>query len=83
MKDVPGAVALLKTKTEYKPDFLTQSVPVSLKALAPPAGDTWGCFNPSEMKTIVDFYAKTGITTGEADSAEIFTNAYSPFTCPS
>jgi putative hydroxymethylpyrimidine transport system substrate-binding protein len=71
-----GALAILKSVTQYTPRFLALSTPESLKLIKPSAGQGWGCLNIPQLQTLANFMTSEKIITGSVDVAKEATNAY-------
>jgi putative hydroxymethylpyrimidine transport system substrate-binding protein len=75
-KDPSGSLAILKSVTQYTPQFLTLSTPESLKLIEPSAGQGWGCLNIPQLQTLANFMTSEKIITGSVNVASEATNAY-------
>ena len=71
-----GALAILKSVTQYTPRFLALSTPESLKLIKPSAGQGWGCLNIPQLQTLANFMTSEKIITGSVAVAKEATNAY-------
>ena len=79
--DPSGATDIIKRDTQYDPTFLDESVPLTLKFLAPVAGIATGCINRSNWQSYGDWMKSTGLITDTPDAASITSNRYLPAGC--
>ncbi len=79
--DPSGATAIMKEATQYKPDFLDQSVPYTLTLLKPATGFQTGCIDVSNWQSYGDWMSQNGLITSTPDATAIATDAYLPTSC--
>jgi putative hydroxymethylpyrimidine transport system substrate-binding protein len=79
--DPAGATAIMKTETQYKPEFLDASVPYTLTLLQPAAGAKTGCIDAAAWQSYGDWMKTNGLITSTPDAAAISTDQYLPYSC--
>lgn len=79
--DPAGATAIMKSATQYDAKFLDQSVPYTLKLLAPPPGTKTGCIDSAAWQSYADWMKTSGLLTGSPDASAVISDAYLPYTC--
>jgi putative hydroxymethylpyrimidine transport system substrate-binding protein len=78
MADPSGATAIMKKVTQYKPDFLDESVPYTLTLLKPATGTKTGCMDIANWQSYGDWMRSTNLITGTPDASAIATDDYLP-----
>jgi len=76
--DPKGATVIMKEVTQYKPDFLDESVPYTLTLLRPASGTTIGCIDIANWQSYGDWMKSTELITGTPDASAIGTDDYLP-----
>jgi putative hydroxymethylpyrimidine transport system substrate-binding protein len=79
--DPAGATELMKTVTQYKPEFLDESVPYTLTLLQPAAGMKTGCIDAAAWQSYGDWMKTNALITSTPDAAAISTDQYMPYSC--
>lgn len=79
--DPAGATEIMKTETQYKPEFLDASVPYTLTLLQPAAGTKTGCIDAAAWQSYGDWMKTNGLITSTPDAAAISTDDYLPYSC--
>jgi putative hydroxymethylpyrimidine transport system substrate-binding protein len=79
--DPSGATAIMKTDTQYKPDFLDKSVPYTLSLLTPASGAKTGCIDVANWQSYGDWMKSSGLIKSTPDASAIATDDYLPYTC--
>jgi putative hydroxymethylpyrimidine transport system substrate-binding protein len=79
--DPAGATAIMKTETQYKPEFLDASVPYTLTLLTPAAGTKTGCIDAAAWQSYGDWMKTNALITSTPDAAAISTDQYMPYSC--
>jgi putative hydroxymethylpyrimidine transport system substrate-binding protein len=79
--DPAGATAIMKTETQYKPEFLDASVPYTLTLLTPAAGTKTGCIDAAAWQSYGDWMKTNALITSTPDAAAISTDQYLPYSC--
>jgi len=79
--DPTGATEIMKSVTQYDPEFLDESVPYTLTLLTPAAGTKTGCIDAAAWQSYGDWMLANGLITSEPDSAAIATDKYMPYSC--
>ena len=79
--DPSGTTAIMKEETQYKPDFLDQSVPYTLTLLKPAGDAPTGCIDVSNWQSYGDWMSKNGLITSTPDAAAVATDDYLPSSC--
>lgn len=79
--DPSGATEIMKQVTQYKPDFLDQSVPFTLNLLKPASGSQTGCIDVSNWQSYGDWMSQNQLITSTPDAASIATDDYLPSGC--
>ncbi len=76
-----GATEIMKTETQYKPEFLDASVPYTLTLLQPAAGTKTGCIDAAAWQSYGDWMKTNELITSTPDAAAISTDDYLPYSC--
>ena len=79
--DPAGATEIMKTETQYKPEFLDASVPYTLTLLQPAAGTKTGCIDAAAWQSYGDWMKTNELITSTPDAAAISTDDYLPYSC--
>jgi putative hydroxymethylpyrimidine transport system substrate-binding protein len=79
--DPSGATAIMKKVTQYKPDFLDQSVPFTLELLTPASGTKTGCIDVANWQSYGDWMKSSGLITSTPDASAVATDDYLPYAC--
>ena len=79
--DPDGATEIMKTDTQYKPEFLDASVPYTLTLLQPAAGTKTGCIDAAAWQSYGDWMKTNELITSTPDAAAISTDDYLPYSC--
>jgi putative hydroxymethylpyrimidine transport system substrate-binding protein len=79
--DPDGATAMMKQDSDYKPEFLDESVPYTLKLLAPASGTKTGCIDVENWQSYGDWMSSNDLITSTPDAAAIATTDYMPYSC--
>jgi putative hydroxymethylpyrimidine transport system substrate-binding protein len=79
--DPSGATEIMKTETQYKPEFLDASVPYTLTLLQPAAGTKTGCIDAAAWQSYGDWMKTNELITSTPDAAAISTDDYLPYSC--
>ncbi len=81
ISDPAGATEIMKTATQYKPEFLDASVPYTLTLLEPAAGAKTGCIDAAAWQSYGDWMKTEELITSTPDAAAISTDDYMPYSC--
>jgi putative hydroxymethylpyrimidine transport system substrate-binding protein len=79
--DPAGATAVMKTATQYEPEFLDESVPYTLTLLAPASGTKTGCIDATAWQSYGDWMKTNDLITSTPDASAIATDRYMPYSC--
>lgn len=79
--DPAGAIAIMRKATDYKPEFLRESVPATLKLLTPPGGRPLGCLDQDAWRSYGGWMHQTGLLTKEVSADAVVTTQYLPAAC--
>jgi putative hydroxymethylpyrimidine transport system substrate-binding protein len=74
--DGAGALVIMKKETQYDAKFLAESVPATIKFLAPPAGTNPGCLNLDQWATYGKWMVDDKLLKAPIDVSEVATNEY-------
>ncbi len=80
-KDPSGATSIMEQASQYKVQFLQQSVPYTLQLLTPPAGQKTGCIDQAAWQSYGDWMSQTKLIKSTPDASAISTDQYLPYTC--
>src|SRR3954467_4150636 len=88
MKGTDGAMAnpdeatsIMKQDTDYKPTFLDESVPYTIKLLKPAAGTKTGCIDVANWQSYGEWMSSNQLITSTPDASAIATTDYMPYAC--
>jgi putative hydroxymethylpyrimidine transport system substrate-binding protein len=88
VKGTDGAIAnpdeattIMKNVTDYKPTFLDESVPYTLKLLKPAAGTKTGCIDVANWQSYGEWMSSNQLITSTPDASAIATTDYMPYSC--
>jgi len=76
--DPTGATQIMEKVTQYKPEFLQESVPYTLQLMAPAKGSKTGCMNAADWQSYGDWMKQNGLVEGTPDASTVTTNDYLP-----
>lgn len=79
--DPDGATEIMKQETQYKPDFLDESVPYTLTLLQPAAGSKTGCIDETDWQSYGEWMQSSELITSTPDASTLATDDYLPYTC--
>jgi putative hydroxymethylpyrimidine transport system substrate-binding protein len=79
--DPDGATAIMKQETQYKPDFLDESVPYTLTLLEPAAGTKTGCIDTANWQSYGEWMNSSELITSTPDASALATDDYLPYSC--
>jgi putative hydroxymethylpyrimidine transport system substrate-binding protein len=80
-KDSSGATQMMEQVSQYKVAFLEQSVPFTLRLLAPPAGLKTGCIDQAAWQSFGDWMYRNKLIKASPKASEISTTDYLPYAC--
>lgn len=88
MKGTDGAIAnpdeattIMKNDTDYKPTFLDESVPYTLKLLTPAEGTKTGCIDVANWQSYGEWMSSNELITSTPEASAIATTDYMPYSC--
>jgi putative hydroxymethylpyrimidine transport system substrate-binding protein len=73
--------AIMKQVTDYKPEFLDESVPYTLKLLTPASGTKTGCIDVANWQSYGEWMSSNELITSTPDASAIATTDYMPYSC--
>ncbi len=88
MKGTDGAIAnpddattIMKNDTDYKPTFLDESVPYTLKLMKPASGTKTGCIDVENWQSYGEWMSSNQLITSTPDASAIASTDYMPYSC--
>jgi len=75
------ATSIMKQDTDYKPTFLDESVPYTLKLLKPASGTKTGCIDVANWQSYGEWMSSNQLITSTPDASAIATTDYMPYSC--
>ena len=82
MANPEEATTIMKNDTDYKPTFLDESVPYTLKLMKPAAGTKTGCIDVANWQSYGEWMSSNQLITSTPDASAIATTDYMPYSCP-
>ena len=79
--DPEGAQRGMEQATSYRPKFLRESVPATLRLLRPPDGAPVGCMDQAAWRSYGEWMHRTGLLRRAVDGASLESTAYLPGRC--
>jgi putative hydroxymethylpyrimidine transport system substrate-binding protein len=80
-KDPTAATQIMQTVSQYKAEFLKQSVPYTARLLAPPNGEVTGCISQSAWQSFGDWMKRNNLIKINPKASKISTDSYLPKGC--
>ena len=71
----------MKQDTDYKPTFLDESVPYTLKLITPASGKKTGCIDVANWQSYGDWMPTNQLITSTPDASALATTDYMPYAC--
>jgi hypothetical protein len=71
----------MKQDTDYKPTFLDESVPYTLKLMKPASGTKTGCIDVANWQSYGEWMSSNQLITSTPDASAIATTDYMPYSC--
>ena len=81
MANPDEATTIMKNDTDYKPTFLDESVPYTLKLMKPAAGTKTGCIDVANWQSYGEWMSSNQLITSTPDASAIATTDYMPYSC--
>lgn len=81
MKNPSGTTSIMETATQYKPSFLTVSVPYTLRLIAQNHGMKTGCMSMSSWQSFGNWMKAHKLVHDTPSAAAVMTDKYLPYSC--
>lgn len=81
MKNPSETTSIMQTTTQYKPSFLTVSVPYTLKLIAQNHGMKTGCMSLSSWQSFGNWMKTHKLVHDTPSAAAVMTDKYLPYSC--
>jgi putative hydroxymethylpyrimidine transport system substrate-binding protein len=81
MANPDEATTIMKNDTDYKPTFLDESVPYTLKLMKPASGTKTGCIDVENWQSYGEWMSSNQLITSTPDASAIASTDYMPYSC--